>query len=326
MSENKDSLPLETYFKLMTMNGGAYVFNIAQKMNLLSPFKESEFLSAKEISTSLGLESRGVYLVLETLISIGILERKEELYNLAPVTKLLTGSYENLSSDYWEHLPIFLKSGAPYKKMDQVSDSEKEYQSQVKALEWMMKPCARQACELITLKPNSKVLDIGAGSGVWSLSFLEKYSTSLATLVDWPAVLEVAKDSAQKASLNTRVNFIEGNYHEVSFGEELHDLAILGNVTHIETPEGNKKLFQKISSSLKPGAKLAIFDCYSENKEGQLARSLYELGLAIRTKQGQVYSVELLKSWLIELGYDTFEFNSLEVIPYTMGVLLATKK
>jgi ubiquinone/menaquinone biosynthesis C-methylase UbiE len=264
--------------------------------------------------------------VLNALCSFGVLQSKGQTYELAPVAKLLTGSYENLSSDYWEHLPVYLQEGTPYKKMDSVTDSENEYQSQVKALEWMMTPCAEYCCKLIPAKENASILDLGAGSGVWSYSYLKSNPSTNCTLVDWPAVLKVAKDSAAAADLGTRVNYIEGNYHEAQIPTDSFDMAILGNVTHIETPEGNNDLFTKISSALKEKGKLLIFDCYSDNPEGAIARSLYELGLGLRTQSGKVYSVETLQGWLTEHGFSDFDFHPLEVTPYTMGVLVATKR
>lgn len=325
MSENNLEI-LDTYFKLMTTNGSAYVFNIAQRMNFFAPFKNQDKLTVDEVASHLGYKVRGVKLVLETLVSLNVLEKNDGVFCLAPVTKLLTGNYENLSSDYWEHLPMFLQTGTPYKKMDKVTDSELEYQTQVKSLEWMMRPCAKLATDLIKISEDARILDIGAGSGVWSYAFLNKYKNVNATLVDWPAVLKVARQSAQELNIVDRVEFVESNYHEAKLSMNEYDLAILGNVTHIETEQGNKDLFSKISSSLKSGGKLAIFDCYSENKEGEVSRCLYELGLAIRTEQGKVHSVATLTSWLEEFEFSKFDFKSIDVTPYTMGVLVATKK
>lgn len=316
---------LETYFSLMTMNGGAYVFNVASKMGIISCFKHKDSWTAKEISEQLKYQENPVFLVLNTLCALNILDEKNNFYSLTPVAKLMTGNYENLSSDYWDHLPKFITEGAPYKKMDSVSDSENEYKTQVKSLEWMMGPCAQYLANNFEIKEDAKILDVGAGSGVWSFNFLYKNSKAQATLADWPAVLEVARDTASNNKISDRVEYIVGNFHETQLGEKKYDYAILGNVTHIETKEGNIDLFKKIYCALKPGGKLLILDSYSNDKKGMLARNLYKLGLALRTVSGQVYSPETLSSWLTACDYKHTEFMQIDTLPYTMGCVIATK-
>ena len=316
---------LEDYFKLMTVNGSAYVFNIAHKMQLLKPFKVKDSYTAAELAVELNFNEKPVELILDTLCSLNIIDKNDSSYSLAPVTKMMTGSYENLSSDYWEHLPTFLTQGTPYKKMDALSDSEKEYQTQVKSLEWMMGPCASLAAKEISTNEGEKILDIGAGSGVWSYAFANKDQSIKATLADWPAVLKVAKQSAKDKKLESRVNYIEGNFHETEFGTEEYDMAILGNVTHIETPQGCADLFKKSHQALKNNGRLLIFDCFGKESAGETARCLYKLGLAIRTQSGEVHMPDTLEKWLKECGFGKFEFKSLDVTPHTMGVLIATK-
>jgi ubiquinone/menaquinone biosynthesis C-methylase UbiE len=328
MQNNEKLRMLDTYFNLMATNGSAYVFNIASKMQFFTPFAKQENISAKELSTVLKYQEQPVELILNTLVSMKVLEKNDGLYNLAPVTKFLTGNYENLSSDYWEHLPTLLIEGTPYKQMDSIKDSETEYKTQVKSLEWMMTPSSMYVANIISEKMNKdslKILDIGAGSGVWSYSFLQNNKNSSAHLADWPAVLEVAKDSASKKGISDRVKYIEGNYHETEFGEN-YDLAILGNVTHIETKEGNIELFKKAARSLKSGGQLLILDVFGENPKGEISKWLYQLGLSIRTNEGKVHSPDELKEWLTDHSFDDFTFTSLDITPYTMGLLTATKK
>lgn len=74
-----------------------------------------------------------------------------------------------------------------------------------------------------------------------------------------------------------------------------------------------------------PGGELVILDAYGEVPEGELARALYQMGLTIRTIQGRVFMPNELKPMLEEAGFKTFEFQSLDVIPRSMGMLIAKK-
>lgn len=317
---------LEVYFNLMLANGSSSLYRIVQEMQIFNSYNPGETFTAEALAEKHGFKLVPTKVLCETLVTMGLLERENDQFRLSNVMTLLKGNYKNLSDEYWAHLPALLKTGAPFKKMDTVENSEMEYQVQVKSLEWMMTPCARLMVEKIG--DNSRdlqVLDVGAGSGVWSFNFLYANPKAKVTLADWPAVLKVAKDTAEKTKITERVSYIEGNFHQTDFGSERFDYATLGNVTHIQTPDENKSLFKKIAKVLKPGGKLIILDAYGKAPEGAMARALYQMGLTIRTVQGRVYLPHELEPWLKEAGFTSFEFQSLETVPYSMGMLIAKK-
>lgn len=321
--KNKD---LKVYFDLMLANGASNLYRIVQEMQIFSSYAPGEKFTAKDLSERHGFKLVPTRVLCDTLVTMGLLEVEGEQFTLSNVMNLLKGNYKNLSDEYWAHLPVLLKTGAPFKKMDTVENSEKEYQVQVKSLEWMMSPCAEHMVSLIGDNNRElQVLDVGAGSGVWSFHFLYANQKARATLADWPAVLMVAKDTASKKSISDRVTYIEGNFHQTQFGEARFDYATLGNVTHIQTPEENKSLFRKIAAVLKPGGKLIILDAYGKAPEGAMARALYQMGLTIRTVQGRVYLPHEMEPWLKEAGFTSFEFQSLDTVPYSMGMFIAKK-
>lgn len=318
-----DLAALNTYFNLMTMNGGAYVFNTVTKMQLLKPLLVQEKVTANSVATERGIKEETIVLLYDVLCSLDLLVKEGDHYSLGSVFKMLRGNYENLSSDYWEHLPHYIIEGVPYKKMDQVEESEEVYQNEVKSLGLMMDPSAHLLAKSVS-GPCHHILDLGAGSGVWSSHFLQQNLESRVTCVDWPKVLKVAEERAKIFDISSRVSSIEGNYHEVEYGKN-YDLAILGNVVHLETDDNLKLLFSKAYESLVDGGRILIVDCYGEDSRGELARSLYKLGLSLRTVEGRVPTVESLKALLSEAQFKTVEYIPLNVTPFTMGAYLATK-
>jgi ubiquinone/menaquinone biosynthesis C-methylase UbiE len=331
--QNKKNKDLEVYFDLMLSNGASSLYRIVQEMEILNSYKLGEKFSAEDLAEKHQFKLLPTKVLLDSLVTLGLVEKTGEAFCISNVMNLLNGNYQNLSSEYWAHLPTLLKSGTPFKRMDTVENSEKEYQVQVKSLEWMMTPCAELTVEMISRLHAEKkikdgalnVLDVGAGSGVWGFNFLYANPNATCTLADWPAVLVVAKETSIRNKIDARVSYIEGNFHQSNFGGPRFDYATLGNVTHIQTPEENKKIFKKIYDALLPGGQLIILDAYGKVEEGALARSLYQMGLTIRTVQGKVYQPSELEPWLKEVGFTSFEFHSLDVVPYSMGMLIAKK-
>jgi 2-polyprenyl-3-methyl-5-hydroxy-6-metoxy-1,4-benzoquinol methylase len=245
-----------------------------------------------------------------------------------PVMHFLAGQYQNLGNEYWEYLPQFLESNVPLTAMDAPEQSEAQYQKQVTALAWMMQPAAERAARLLeagTRRRGLNIIDVGAGAAVWSLGIAAHDTEARVTAVDWPAILDIASVHARTYGLADRFTPLPGNYHDVELPGETYDLAIVGNVTHIETEMGNRTLFQKLHAALKAGGDIAVFDVMPGQEEGDLARALYALGLAMRTENGRVYPREELEALLATAGFTAPCFTPLDVEPFTMGMILAKK-
>ncbi|MGD9127987.1 MAG: class I SAM-dependent methyltransferase [Planctomycetia bacterium] len=313
----------------MNFNGAARVYQTAVDMKLLDVLMKGS-ADAKEVADQCGTQERPTRLVLDALCSLGTMEKKDdEKYTLLPITQaLLMGEYRTLGNPYWDHLPTYLETGVPLKKMDDAAQSERHYTTQARALAWMLEPSAlfaAKALEIGTKRKGYHILDVGAGSGIWSLSMATEDPEATVTAVDWPGVLEVAVEMAEHFDIGDRLTTLTGNYHHVPFAEEDFDLAIVGNVTHLETEEGNLKLLEKIARALRPGGEIAIFDVFSGHPQGNLSCSLYTLGLALRTERGSVHGKETLSALLTQAGFINVDFQYLEVPPYIVGMLLAQK-
>ncbi|MGZ3789677.1 MAG: class I SAM-dependent methyltransferase [Bacteriovorax sp.] len=324
--KNKD---LEVYFNLMIANGASSLYRMSREMHLFDSFGPDDLFSAEEFALKHDFKIVPAKVLLETLASVGLLEqsRTDGTFSLSSVMNLLYGDYKNLSDDYWAHLPTLLKTGEPFKKEGPTSPVL-DYQAQVKSHEWMMDLCAKEMMNILNIPSDSKpeILDVGGGSGVWSYPFLYNNKQATSTLVEWPFVMNIAKVKAEKNKVLDRVLFSEGNILEVTFESAKYHYALLGNVAHLQTPDGNKKLFQKIYDALLPGGSLIILDAFGTDERGELARSFYQMGLTIKTISKKVYSPEELKPWLQKAQFSSFEFHSLNVVPYSMGMLIAKKE
>ena len=120
----------------------------------------------------------------------------------------------------------------------------------------------------------------------------------------------------------SRFQRLPGNYHEVVLDDGAYDVIIAGNVTHLESVDGNQRLFKKLHKALAPGGRLVIFDVIGDQEQGKLQAALYAIGLALRTSQGQVHSLEALKGFLQSAGFSKVDYQPVEVTPYTMGMLV----
>jgi 2-polyprenyl-3-methyl-5-hydroxy-6-metoxy-1,4-benzoquinol methylase len=312
----------------MNSNGASHVYRESVKAGLLDALTPGA-KSADQVADTCRTDHRATALVLDTLCTLGLVQHDGQCYALTTLSaSLLGGSYRELGDQYWAHLPNFLKTGQPWIRMDDAGESEAHYQSQAAALAWMLAPAAEAAARVLGIGEALKdlaILDIGAGSAIWSLTMARHDAGTFVTAVDWPAVLRVADATARKFGVSDRFNTIAGNYHHVELPESRFDLALLGNVTHLETPGGNIALFDKVGRSLNPSGRLLILDVFPGQTEGDLNRTLYALGLALRTENGRVYAPLELEELLMRTGFAPPRLVDLPAPPYAVGMLVAER-
>jgi SAM-dependent methyltransferase len=318
----------DTYFALMNMNGASRIYRTANELGIFEAVGVGPTTPAT-VADACGLQEGPLRLLLDGLCAIGTLEKDETGYSPALVMQFLGGNYRNLSDEYWDYLPQFLGSGVPLAEMDSVEQSADQYEKQVTALAWMMTPAAEAMATMLGMghaRKSLRIIDIGAGSGIWSLTCAKYDAGSTVTVSDWPVIVDIAAGFARQMRLEDRFTTIPGNYHETDLGEESYDLAIVANVTHIETPDGNRDLFGKIHSALRPGGEIVIVDVMPSRPEGQIPAALYALGLGLRTAGGRVHCVEALQQYLGEARFAGPSFQPIPVSPHTMGMIVARKE
>src|SRR5262249_26820705 len=76
-----------------------------------------------------------------------------------------------------------------------------------------------------------RVLAIAAGHGMFGIAIGKAYPNAEIVALDWPNVLEVAKENAAAAGLADRYSTIAGSAFDVEFGSG-YDVVLLTNFLH----------------------------------------------------------------------------------------------
>ncbi len=319
---------LNHFFRVMTINGGAQLLGIDRHYHFLAACLERPS-PVSEIAQRCGTQEKPTRLVLEGLAALGLLQENSERFALTGLGKLLATTPQILGNRFWDHLPEYLRSGEPIIKMDVTQHQAEHYQAEVGPLGWMLGPAAEEAAgvlEIGTGRKRLRILDIGAGSAVWSLAMIRRDQSSKVTALDWPEVLTVAKQQAMTQQLNAQFDTLAGDFHHITLPPGAFDLAILANITHLETPEGNQDTFKRVYETLAENGEAIIIDVFPGSPEGNLTSVLYRLGLALRTEHGQVYSSEELSRQLRVAGFRSCELTLLKSPPHILGMLIAAKR
>jgi ubiquinone/menaquinone biosynthesis C-methylase UbiE len=195
-----------------------------------------------------------------------------------------------------------------------VDERAAAYKDVVPALGSLFEYAARKLA--VELQPPGSILDVGAGSGVWSLAMCERSSITRVTAVDLPDVLPAFLARATELGLGDRVATIGGDYKAVELPGRSFDRVVLANVLHLETPREARALIAHVAPAIRSGGELVVVDALAEG-EPLAARSvsLYAIHLAMRTASGRVHPRAEIERWCQEAGLREGKLVTPRVVP-----------
>ncbi len=311
--------------ELFEIGGVAATLVAAYQGNLLQALLNG-YATPTMYAEELGLDPTATERVLEALTNLGFADCNQGKYGASTAFKDLDaigpGGVDAFGA-LWSQVPTFLLRGERFAYMDGPPDArEAVYSGVVSKLVLLFAHGARQLAIKIPGHP-AHILDVGAGSGIWSLAMAERHAETHVTALDFPNVLQAFRIQAEHLGLSDRIGLLPGNFHCVPIPEDRFDRIVLANVLHLEPPEQAAALIRRVATTLLPGGDLVIVDMLGDGTPaGERARAIYGLHLALRTQEGKVHPLSDLQAWVRQAGLITGDVIELG-IPPGMGVLVA---
>jgi hypothetical protein len=186
-----------------------------------------------------------------------------------------------------------------------------------RAMAPMAAPAAGQLPPLLGAKGRGKfkVLDIAAGHGLYGLAFARHNPEAEVVALDWPAVLEVAKENARGAGAEGRYSTIEGDAFGAEFGEG-YDAVLLTNFLHHFDPPTCVQLLRKVHAALKEGgAALTLEFVPNDDRVTPPLPAAFSLTMLAGTPAGDAYTFAELERMFAGAGFSHSEAHQLPASP-----------
>lgn len=168
-----------------------------------------------------------------------------------------------------------------------------------------------------------KILDIAAGHGMFGITVAKRFPNAEVVAVDWPNVLEVAKENAEQAGVGDRYSTIAGSAFDVKFGGN-YDLILLTNFLHHFDEATCVSLLQKVSKALADGGRVMTLEFVpDEDRISPPGAANFSLVMLASTPQGDAYTFSQLEKMLQQAG---FTRNELHQLPPTPQQLVISEK
>lgn len=174
-----------------------------------------------------------------------------------------------------------------------------------RAMAPLMRMPARAVVEVVEVDPAAplQVLDVAAGHGLFGLAFAVAYPHAQVTALDWPAVLEVARENARAAGVDGRFRTVAGSAFETPLGGP-YDLVLLPNFLHHFDPATCESFLATVGRSLAPGGRLVTVEFVPD--EGRVTPApvaMFSLVMLCTTPAGDAYTFAELDAMFRRAGF-----------------------
>lgn len=279
---------------------------------------EEQPATAEELGQRLGLAPRPSRLLLLALLGEGIVDRVGDVYRNSPAASRYlvssSGDYMGSLAEHqaahfakFSHLTRALKENAPVKMEvhgDHPAFGGPERFARVTrtaALMMMAGGLAKRA----PLAGNRHLVDLGCGSGVYSIALATEHPDLRITAVDRPSVSELAREEVAKAGFSDRIDVVAGDIFEDTFAEG--DVAMLSNVAEGFEASRARALIEHVYRWLPDGGELLF---HSHMWEHAGTSFPYTVGLILVVNNGmggEPYGEAVTRQWLRDAGFSVVE-------------------
>jgi cyclopropane fatty-acyl-phospholipid synthase-like methyltransferase len=148
-----------------------------------------------------------------------------------------------------------------------------------------------------------RVLDLGGGSGAYSIALARAVPGLKAEILDTAAVVPLTREYIRKAGLADRVSTRVGDMLSDPLGAG-YDMVLILAICHMFSPEEIRTLFERTFNALAPKGQIVVQDFILEpDKTAPRSAALFALNMLVGTTAGSSYSEPEYASWLREAGF-----------------------
>ncbi|MEP6911602.1 MAG: class I SAM-dependent methyltransferase [bacterium] len=295
--------------------------------------------TASEIAKRCQTSERGMRILCDYLCIIGFLSKDGTNYSLTQDSAVFLDkrspaylggatefiSTEKLTDNFKNFAEVVRKGGSLDPEGGTVAPDNPIWVKFARAMAPMIAMPAQLLVKLVDPGADGKlkVLDIAAGHGLFGIAFANNNKQAEIVALDWPRVLDVAKENAARSGVADRYSTIEGSAFDVDYGSG-YDLVLLTNFLHHFDPPTCETLLRKVHASLAEGGRAVTLEFVpNEDRISPPDAAAFSVMMLGSTPSGDAYTFSELQGMFAHAGFARSEMR--ELPPTIQQVVISQK-
>jgi (2Fe-2S) ferredoxin/precorrin-6B methylase 2 len=270
--------------------------------------------TATEVAAKISTHARGTEMLLNALVSMGMLAKRQGVFHTTPVTArfFAEGSKDNARPGLihlaniwhrWSNLTDSVRAGTAVGHKEMADRGDDWTEPFIAAMHRNASERAPLVVKAVGTAANERLLDVGGGSAAYSIAFAQADERLRATVLDLPTVLLIAQRHINAAGLAGRIATRPGDLRRDPLGKGF-SLILVSAICHMLSPEENLDLLRRCYEALDPSGRVVIQDFILEpDKTAPRQAALFALNMLVGTPAGSTYSYEEYTAWLRKAGF-----------------------
>ncbi|MGA2628592.1 MAG: methyltransferase [Terriglobia bacterium] len=289
--------------------------------------------AAADVASKLRTDPRATEMLLNALVAMGMLAKHDGRFSNTPTTArfFTAGSPDDarLSTlhtvhlwDRWSSLTACVRAGTSV-RYEEARDHGTEWTTAfIAAMHRNAADRAALVVEAVGVENVRRMLDVGGGSGAYSIAFARARADLQADLLDLETVVPIAQGQIDKAGFGDRIHARCADLRTDRLGEG-YDLVFISAICHMLSEAENRDLLKRCGQALAPGGRVAIQDFILEaDKTSPKTAALFSLNMLVGTRAGASYSDPEYTAWMREAGFSDVKRIHL---PGPSGLIVGTR-
>lgn len=285
------------------------------------------------IAERIGADARGTDRLMNALVAIGLLEKESGRFRnsedareyLVPGKPGYVGGalLHNVRMwDAWTYLTESVRGGTSYGRVKH-EKSPDQGESFMAAMHNVSTRRAVQVTPLMDLAGIGRMLDVGGGSGGYSIAFCHANPGLMSTVLDLPEITPITRRYVAEAGLSDRISVVEGDFNKDELGADF-DIIYLSMILHQNSNIENVALLQRAWRALKPGGRAVVHEfVLDEQRVSPPNAAVFSLNMLVATPEGDSYTESEIEGWLTFAGFKDVQRR--DVPPGLSALMIGTK-
>ncbi|MFI6389986.1 methyltransferase [Nonomuraea sp. NPDC050540] len=339
MNTSKKSITRESLLGMMQAYKTTSLLRTGVSMGVFDCLEEGP-ADAETVAGRLGSDVRGMRILLNALAAVGLAEENDGRFALpAGAERFLVskspayfGDMVRVMASDWEwdalkRLDQAVRHGGTVMEVHAETPGYAYWEDFASYAVTVARPTAQVVADALEPwaagRDGLDVLDVACGHGMYGLTLAQRNPQARMWALDWPNVLPLTEQNAERMGVHDRVHRLPGDMFEVPLGGP-YDVVLVTNVLHHFSEERAGELLRRLAPAVKPDGKIVLVGFTLDAPPAEdPAPHLFSILMLTWTFEEEVHTVRSYTRMLAAAGFTNGHRH--EVPGLAFRVLVADK-